>query len=166
MRYCFFFLIIFALGSCKQQTDFSLGDFNLILDQKMDTLVKRIVGMYLNVSYGETMLLIQSHHYKLWFAGMAENWDLADFYHHETEEHFELLEEYRADKEATKHIKMIKPFLEKIDRAIEEQNLNKFEKSFHDMTQTCTQCHQISGHPKIVIQVPTENPYTNQTFKK
>lgn len=166
MRYFYFFLFLILFASCRNENNSSEKDFSLLLQQKIDSLDQEISKKYPKVSYGATMGLIQSHHLKLWFAGMAENWELADFYHHETEEHFELLEEYRADKEATQHIKMIKPFLAKIDQAIADKNLKNFESSFKAMTNTCTQCHQISGHPEIVIQVPTENPYTNQSFKK
>lgn len=166
MRNLSFLLILFVFVGCKPEIASNPKDFSKILQDKIDSLELELSKKYPRVSYGGTMGMIQSHHSKLWFAGMAENWDLADFYHHETEEHLELLEEYRADKDATKNIKMIKPFLEKVDQAIADRNLENFESSYRAMTNTCTQCHQISGHPELVIQVPTKNPYSNQTFKK
>ncbi|MHB8448547.1 MAG: hypothetical protein ACYC9P_11560, partial [Rudaea sp.] len=46
---------------------------------------------------GEQMLILQIRHARLWFAGEAENWNLATFEVQELQEAFEAVAEYNAD---------------------------------------------------------------------
>lgn len=157
-------MIIFSLIGCRPQFDQEII-YRDIIQEKIDSFEQKLSQKYPKVSYGGTMGMIQNHHLKLWFAGLEENWNLADFYHHELEEHFELLENYRSDKEATQYMPMIKPSLEAIDQAIENQSLTEFKSGFKTLSNTCTKCHQVSGYPELEITIPTENPFYNQKFE-
>jgi hypothetical protein len=71
---------------------------------------------------GEIMTLQQMRHLKLWYAGQAGNWPLADY------------------------------------------ELDELKEGFDKLTAACNACHQSARHPFIVVQRPTGNPYTNQSF--
>lgn len=112
----------------------------------------------------EMMNSIQRYHLKLWFAGQNENWDLADFELHELEEVFEMIEEYKAGKDYIPMIPTIYPAIENLEVAIKAKDKNSFEKNYLHLTNTCNTCHKSTGHPYVVIKIPQENPYSNQSF--
>ena len=69
------FLII-LLGSCTHQTPKQASDIPGMAElwaQLKDMKEKYRPGL------GEIMSGIQTHHAKLWFAGINENWKLADY---------------------------------------------------------------------------------------
>lgn len=116
--------------------------------------------------FGDFMSSIQSHHNKLWFAGINENWDLADFEMHELEEYLEAIEEIHPNREETKLISMIETNIDLVEDAIEEQDKEKFIKEYTNMTNTCNTCHKATDHGFIHIIVPEAPAYFNQDFTK
>jgi len=162
---------IILFTGCQQQTDHHSGNDDKYR-QQIDSLEKKLIDFqnevkstYVKPGYASTMGEIERFYIKLWFAGQEENWDLADFYHHELEGNFELLEEYRSDNSATANMHMIKPSLDSIHQSIANQNRSDFKTGYKNMTQSCTACHIASDHPEIIIRVPSKNPYDSQEFK-
>jgi hypothetical protein len=117
---------------------------------------------------GEIMSLQQMRHLKLWFAGQAKNWPLADYELDELKEGFDDVIKFFPVKDDMKIGDMagstVVPVLPDVKSAIEAKDAAKFAAAFDKLTAACNACHQASNHPFIVIQRPTSSPYTNQSF--
>ena|SRR5947209_16561060 len=117
---------------------------------------------------GEIMTLQQMRHLKLWFAGQAGNWPLADYELDELKEGFEDIVKYFPMKDDVPTGSMASAVIEKevaeLNKAIEAKDRKQFGAAFDKMTAACNACHQASKHPFIVIRRPAGNPYANQSF--
>ena len=77
--------------------------------QRIEALEEKLDAAY-TPGWGETMRgSTQVHHSNLWFAGAAENWELAEHMIEELEEGFEKLEKWYPNDDRTQAIPMIKP---------------------------------------------------------
>ena len=160
MRKTIFTLLITAgLFACNQSTD-NIQQLN----NRIDSLEKKFDNTYKS-GLGEFMLNIQMHHAKLWFAGQAENWKLADFQIQEIIEALEDIQKYETKRTESQSIPMIKPALDSVTNAIQQKNPQLFKSSFVLLTNTCNNCHKATHHEFNVITIPTAPPFTNQTFK-
>ena len=110
---------------------------------------------------GEIMTLQQLRHTKLWFAGHAGNWPLADYEVGELQEGFEdvnkLLGGDTVDKEVGAPIKALQ-------QAVDDKNRAAFSAAFDKLTAGCNSCHHLLDHAFIAIQRPTLLPYSDQSF--
>ncbi|MGH6771695.1 MAG: hypothetical protein ACRECO_22060 [Xanthobacteraceae bacterium] len=116
----------------------------------------------------EIMLTIQSHHAKLWFAGNARNWELADYQADELKEALEDAAKYVPDYKGTPVAKMIEsvimPPIGDVEAAIKARDAKKFAASYEKLTGACNACHEAANRGFIVIQRPTTSPFPNQSF--
>ena len=108
---------------------------------------------------------IQVHHEKLWFAGKAENWKLADFEMGEIKEALDGIKQYNSDSEEAKSIPMIEPALDRMTNAIQQKNPQLFNSGFILLTNTCNNCHHATNHEFNVIKIPETPPFSSQVFK-
>jgi len=110
---------------------------------------------------GEIMTLQQLRHIKLWFAGRAGNWALADYEIGELNEGFEdvdkLLGGDTVDKAVGGPIKSLQ-------KAIDDKSRAAFMTAFDNLSAGCNSCHRTLDHGFIVIQRPSLLPYSNQSF--
>ena len=110
---------------------------------------------------GEIMTLQQLRHIKLWFAGHAGNWPLADYEMGELNEGFEdvnkLLGGDTVDKAVGAPMQALQKIIDSKDRA-------GFTAAFDQLTAGCNSCHRTLDHGFIAIQRPTSLPYSNQNF--
>jgi hypothetical protein len=117
---------------------------------------------------GEIMSLQQMRHLKLWFAGQAKNWPLADYELDELKEGFDDVIKFFPVKDDMKIGDMagstVMPVMPDVKRAIDARDGAKFAAAFDKLTAACNACHQASNHAFIVIQRPTTSPYANQSF--
>ncbi|WP_276135210.1 hypothetical protein [Polluticoccus soli] len=113
---------------------------------------------------GEFMASIQMHHAKLWFAGDAGNWPLAEFEAGEIKELFEDVGKYNTDRPEISKLPLIEPALDSIDNAIRAKNVQLFKSSFTLLTNTCNDCHRATKFEFNVIKIPDAPPVTNQVF--
>jgi hypothetical protein len=110
---------------------------------------------------GEIMSLQQMRHIKLWFAGRAENWPLADYEIGELEEGFEDVGKLVGDDLVEK---MVGAPIDALKMAIEGKDRAAFAAGFDKLSAGCNSCHHTLDHRFIVIQRPTVLPYSNQSF--
>src|SRR6185369_12185424 len=103
---------------------------------QIDSLQSQIDNAY-KPGLGEFMSSIQVHHEKLWFAGTAQNWQLADFEIHEIMEAVDDIKTYTSDRPETKSIDMLQPAIDSLNKAIGEKNVAVFRQSFIFLTNTC-----------------------------
>jgi len=117
---------------------------------------------------GDIMILMQIRHAKLWFAGNARNWELADFELDELKEGLEDIEKLFPTIEGVAMPPVIDALndgeIAQLTKAIEAQDRAKFASAFDRLTAACNACHQVTKHAFIVIQRPTAPPLTNQSF--
>ncbi|WP_300601216.1 hypothetical protein [Niabella sp.] len=149
---------LLALGACHQSDKTSRS-----LQHRMDSLEARLANTY-KPGLGEFMSGIQVHHDKLWFAGMDQNWALANFEINEIRESLNDIRVYCTDRPEIKQLPMIDLPLESLQSAIQQQNVITFKTGFITLTNTCNTCHQATKHAFNVIKVPSAPPFSNQDF--
>jgi hypothetical protein len=117
---------------------------------------------------GDFMAGIQRNHEKLWFAGQARNWPLADYHVAELKEILSDVEDYVPRYKSVPIDEMIDAVITgqiaDLERAVAAKDFSKFSASFDAVTQACNSCHQAVGRGFIVIKRPTLSTYTNQDF--
>ena len=116
----------------------------------------------------EFMMHVQSHHSKLWLAGNARNWDLADY---QLDELKELLEDiakrvpnYRDVPVGQMIESTTMPPIGDVESAIKARDFAKFTAAFDKLTAACNACHEAANRGFIVIQRPATSPFPNQSF--
>ena len=116
----------------------------------------------------EIMIFTQVRHTKLWLAGNAGNWDLADYEIDELKEGFEDVEKYHPDFKGVPVGKMvdttIMPPVAEVEKAVKARDRTKFAAAFDKLTAACNACHQAANRSVIVIQRPASSPFPNQSF--
>src|SRR6185312_6477232 len=114
---------------------------------------------------GEIMGDIQTHHAKLWYAGINDNWKLAQYEIDELKERFEQARTVESGRPEVKMIPMMYPAIDSIKDAIGRKNLNQFKSGFQLLTASCNSCHSDNNFEFNIITIPTAPPVSNQDFK-
>ncbi len=116
----------------------------------------------------EIMINTQVRHGKLWLAGDARNWDLADYEIDELKEGFEDVVQYYPVYKDIPVGKMIEatilPPIAEVEKAIKARDRAKFVAAFDKLTEACNSCHQAANRAFIVIQRPAASVFPNQSF--
>jgi len=114
------------------------------------------------------MMTIQNHHAKLWYAGNARNWDLADYQVDELKEALEdagkLIPDYKGVPVRSMIDNLAMPPIEEVENAIKAGDRAKFVAAYDKLTAACNSCHQGSKRGFIVIQRPSGTAFPNQAF--
>jgi hypothetical protein len=155
----FFFLIFIFFLSCNHTSSATQQ-----LQSQIDSLQTQINNAY-KPGLGEFMSSIQVHHEKLWFAGTAQNWQLADFEIHEMMEAVDDIKEYSSDRPEAKYIAMLQPSIDSLNKSIQQKNEPMFTKSFMLLTHTCNNCHTEVNYNFNKVKIPETPPFSNQVFK-
>jgi hypothetical protein len=111
---------------------------------------------------GEIMTLQQLRHIKLWFAGSAGNWALADYEIGELNEGFEDVDKLLGGGTVDK---MVGAPLKDLQKIVDDKNGAAFPAAFDSLSAGCNACHHLLDHPFIVIKRPTLLPYSDQNFE-
>ena len=111
---------------------------------------------------GEIMTLQQLRHIKLWFAGRAGNWALADYEIGELNEGFEDVDKLLGGSTVEA---MVGDPIKALQKAIEDKNRTAFTSAFDKLSAGCNNCHRTLDHGFIVIQRPALLPYSDQAFE-
>lgn len=115
------------------------------------------------------MGVMLSQHAKLWYAGKARNWELAEFELGE-------IKEVMGDVQDLVPVFKNLPFAEMLDavivkeiadleKAIATKNFKKFAAGYDKLTAACNACHQGTEMKMVVIQRPTRPAFFNQDFR-
>lgn len=167
MKHAILILLAIILFACNhQQSDEKQNSHSQIdsLQSQIDSFQSQLKNSYAP-GFGEFMSGIQVHHEKLWFAGINQNWKLADFEIHEIEESLDDIKKYCTDRPESKSIDMINAPLDSVSKAIVSKNETEFKSGYLLLTNTCNSCHQATNHEFNVITIPTTPPFSNQVFK-
>ncbi len=111
---------------------------------------------------GEQMLGIQIRHARLWYAGQAQNWNLAAFELQELKEAFDAVVEqnpehaiFQPQRLADILPAMTKAPITALRDAIDHSSKPDFEHAYDGLSAACTGCHHVAGNDFLVIQRPT-----------
>jgi hypothetical protein len=110
---------------------------------------------------GEIMALQQMRHIKLWFAGTASNWPLADYEIGELQEGFDDVHKLLGGDVVEQHVGAPIAALQK---AVDAKDRPAFIAAFDKLSAGCNACHHTLDHGFIVIARPAALPYSNQVF--
>lgn len=158
MNYVIFLCIPFFLMSCCQNNG------NEGLEERISMLESNLEEAYIP-GLGSIMLGIQMHHDKLWFSGINENWELAEFAMEELVEGLEDIKKYHPDRQEAKDMEIIFPAMDSIESAIEKMDLSSFNEHYDYLTRSCNKCHVVTDHAFVVILAPERPVFSNQDFK-
>jgi mono/diheme cytochrome c family protein len=114
------------------------------------------------------MNVIQSEHAKLWYAGNAQNWELAAYQLGEIKEIMSDVEDlYPAFKNLPLG-KMLDAVITgqiaEIEKALDAKDSKAFAAGYDRLTEACNSCHQATENGFIVIQRPSGPAFPNQNF--
>ena len=109
------------------------------------------------------MSATQFLHYKVWYAGKAQNWRLADYEMKRLKDNLQdVVTFYPGMTQADMSI-MEKPAAQ-VHRAIKTKDTSAFVHAFVELTAACNSCHRSQGYGFIVIRLPTASLHRNQIF--
>lgn len=103
----------------------------------------------------------QLRHIKLWFAGHAGNWALADYELGELNDGFADVDKLLGGGTVDM---MVGGPLKELQKAVDDRNATAFAAAYDGLSAGCNSCHHALDHAFIVIQRPTTLPYSDQSF--
>ena len=159
MKYNLIVFLALAFSACNQPQTDKINE----LQTRITQLENQLADTY-KPGFGEIMGRIQAHHAKLWFAGINQNWKLADFEIHEIIEGVENIEKYQSDRKESGLIEMINPALDQVKKAIGSENTNDFKASYSLLTNNCNECHRDTEFEYNIVKIPTSQQFSNQGF--
>ena len=117
---------------------------------------------------GEFMERIQVDHAKLWLAGEARNWELAEYQLTELKEVFsdvqDLVPTYQNVPVGDMVDAIITGAIAGLESAIASRDFSTFSASFDKLTAACNSCHQAANRAYIIIRKPLQSNFSNQEF--
>jgi hypothetical protein len=149
-----YIVALMLTGSLAPQAVAQTGQSNLNASPTNEQYVPRL---------GDIMNAAQTRHIKLWFAGKAQNWELAAYELRLLKaglfEAAVLYEGIPVSSVTT----MTKP-VQSISDAIDAKDFKRFTKAVGELTDGCNSCHQTMQRGFIAIQMPTTSPFGDQSF--
>jgi len=109
----------------------------------------------------EIMVQQQMRHIKLWFAGDAGNWPLADYEIDHLKDGFDDVAKLLGGDLAQQHVG---DAISRLEKAVESKDHEAFVSGFDRLSAGCNGCHRTLDHAFIVIQRPILLPYGDQNF--
>ena len=103
----------------------------------------------------------QMRHIKLWFAGDAGNWSLADYELDQLKDGFDDVAKLLGGDLAQQHVGEA---ISQLEKAIDTRDHEAFLSAFDRLSAGCNACHRTLDHAFIVIQRPVLLPYSDQNF--
>jgi hypothetical protein len=111
---------------------------------------------------------VQPHHIKIWMAGHAGNWPLAEYEAKELRETFEDIATYQGTWNDFPIGKLAEtnlvPPMDELDKAIKDRSEAGFKKAYDKVTAACNSCHQATGNGFVAIKTPSGMDFPDQDF--
>jgi hypothetical protein len=115
------------------------------------------------VSLSDAMQLTQLRHMKLWLAGRAKNWPLANYELAQLKDTF--------DKAAVlylnipvQYIAAVEQPLGALSNAVAAKNPAQFQRGFKALQSACNDCHKAADVGFIAIETPAASVFPDQSF--
>ena len=98
------------------------------------------------------MVATQLSHFKLWYAGTAQNWPLANY---ELVQIRTSIDRARSlyPNNVQSNMMMMTPVADEVENAIKAKDSVKFSKAFSKLTAACNTCHEATGFGFIKMKI-------------
>lgn len=103
----------------------------------------------------------QERHIKLWFAGHAGNWPLANYEIGELSDGFDDVGKMLGGDIVKQHVGAA---LDALQKAVDGKDSAAFAAAYDKLSAGCNACHHTLDHAFIVISRPALLPYSDQVF--
>lgn len=119
--------------------------------------------------FNDMMVATQLRHFKLWYAGLVQNWPLANYELTQIRNAIVDTERLYADKGGSDMSKMMTPEVDDLADAIRAKDSVKFSNAYSKLTAGCNSCHEAAGFGFIKIREPRlspleTSPFTDESF--
>jgi hypothetical protein len=111
----------------------------------------------------DIMAALQVRHLKLYFAGRAHNWELADFELRQLSAGLAEAAVLYSGIPVTNVTTLAAP-VQSLSDAVKAKDEHELLGAIGKLTNGCNACHQSMDRKFIVIGLPTGQPFTNQVF--
>lgn len=157
--------LLLVLGGCNMPDDSARQREVASLKAEVEALKAAKAGAVAPATaapeLGAQMLELQIRHARLWQAGEAQNWMLAQFQLAELRESFAGIVEGNGDHAALQPQRlaevlpaMTEPALAQLQDAVDAHDKAKFEAGYDALSAGCNACHVAADHGFLVIQRP------------
>jgi hypothetical protein len=116
----------------------------------------------------DMMVATQLRHFKLWYAGLVQNWPLANY---ELAQIRNVIADTKRlyPNSGGSDMSTMMPPTDDLDDAIKAKDSAKFAKAFTKLTAACNSCHEATGFAFIKIREPRlspleTSPFTDESF--
>lgn len=145
-----------------------LGVFERDPDSGVEVVSDSRQAVHDDYELGIGMAWLQRWVTKLWYAGDAGHWELADFYLHETEETLEDMIAAGVVEDGHDISALIQgmliPQIEALETAVDEASPDLFRRHYQAMVVQCNACHVATEHGFLVMDIPSGPPPFAQNF--
>jgi hypothetical protein len=111
----------------------------------------------------DIMILTQLGHFKLWYAGAVQNWQLANYELEQIRASINLAKTLFPNSDKSDMDSMT-PAADELEKAIKAKDAAKFASAFGRLTAACNNCHQATGFGFIKIREPRLSPIETSPF--
>jgi hypothetical protein len=143
--------------------------------ERLTALEERVaeLGQRIDELTPETAVLmaqVQTQHAKLYYAGHAQNWELAAYSLHEINEALQAVQTFNDQFEdfPTPLSELVPSLvgqpLGEIHSAIRARDPARFAQAFASLTDACNSCHATLGKDFVQVRTPQGGEFTNQAF--
>jgi cytochrome c553 len=117
----------------------------------------------------DMMVATQLRHFKLWYAGIVQNWALANYELSQIRNAIVDTERFYANKGGSRMSAMMTPGTDDLEDAIKAKDSAKFANAYTKLTTACNSCHEADGFGFIKIREPRlspleTSPFTDESF--
>lgn len=155
-------LLIASLAACSPApNDAEVAALKAEVAQLKEQVAKAAPAAPAAPELGQQMLELQIRHARLWQAGEARNWMLAQFQLAELRESLGGVAELNGDHAALQPLRLAEvlpehmdPALSALQKAVDKQDGAAFDAAYDKLSEACSGCHAASDHAFLVIQRP------------
>jgi hypothetical protein len=117
----------------------------------------------------DMMVATQLRHFKLWYAGIVQNWSLANYELEQIRDVIADTERLFPNRAGSRMSAMMKSPTEDLEGAIKAKDGAKFANAYTKLTAACNSCHEADGFGFIKIREPRlspleTSPFTDESF--
>jgi hypothetical protein len=105
----------------------------------------------------DIMVDMQLRHFKLWRAGIQQNWPLASYELAQIRASIEDISKTYQKSEPS-NMSVMSPMADQLEEAIKAKNPVKFTTAFGKLTASCNACHEATGFGFIKMREPKLSP--------
>ncbi len=109
------------------------------------------------------MVATQLSHFKLWYAGIVQNWPLANYELAQIRQSIDNAISLYPNSAASK-MRVMAPATNELEDAIRTKDAAKFSDAYSKLTAACNSCHEAAGLGFIRIRDPRLSPLETSPF--